>query len=240
MLNIKCPGSKKLREAEPEIIICPDCSSELEIWSDEVQVLCTKCKKEIIRTDNQSCVDWCSYAKDCIGPALYNKYKKNQNITLKHKLITFLEEYFEEDTKRINHAKNVLNYAEEILKEECGNWHIVVPASILHDIGIKIAEEKYSSSSGNYQEKEGPPIAKGILEKLGFKKKDIEEICDIIGNHHSPGKINTTNFKILNDADWLVNVKDEINLDNKEKLNRLIDKVFLTKKGKEMAVNIYL
>ena len=56
---------------------------------------------------------------------------------------------------------------------------------------------------------EGPPIAREILTGLGFEKGQVEEICEIIGHHHSPGKINTTNFKILYDAEWLVNLKDE-------------------------------
>jgi HD superfamily phosphodiesterase len=240
MLNIKCPGTKKLRDKEPDIIICPGCKTELEIWSDEVQIFCAKCKKDIIRTDNQSCVDWCSFAKDCIGISLYNKYQKNKDITLKHKLLLFLEGYFGKDVKRIEHAKNVLMYSEKILKEERGNWHIVVPASILHDIGIKTSEEKYGSSSSHYQEIEGPPIAHDVLVKLGFKKKDIDEICDIIGNHHSPGKIKTNNFYILNDSDWLVNINEEADKKDKEKLRRLIDKYFLTKKGKEIAENLYI
>ena len=48
---------------------------------------------------------------------------------------------------------------------------MVISAAILHDIGIHKAEEKYKSSAGNYQEIEGPPIAKAIMEKLQFKKR---------------------------------------------------------------------
>jgi hypothetical protein len=159
---------------------------------------------------------------------------------IKDRLIKELEEYFGPDAKRIKHAKKALGYAEELLKSEKADERIVIPASILHDVGIKIAEKKYGSAAGSYQEIEGPAIAKGILLKTGLSKEDIDEICEIIGNHHSPWKVDTLNFKVLYDADWLVNLKDEYHVDDKEKLSKIIDRVFLTKTGKQLAKHIYL
>lgn len=236
-----CPGSQKFRQPQPESIKCPACSQEIEIWTDEIQVVCPNCKNTILRQqEGASCLDWCNYAKECVGEKTYNNYIKNKSITTKQKLIKELEEYFGDDTKRINHAKNVLDFAEELLRQERADWHIVIPASILHDVGIKAAEEKYGSSAGHYQEKEGPQIARRILLKLSFKKEDIEEICQIIAHHHSPGKVNTQNFKVLYDADWLVNLKDEVDIQDKNKLKKIINKVFLTDAGKKLAEKIYL
>ena len=133
-----------------------------------------------------------------------------------------------------------MSFAEELLKTEECDWHIVIPASILHDIGIKEAEKKYGSSAGPYQETEGPAIARGILLKMGLKKGDIEEICDIIAHHHSPGEIDSLNFKVLYDADWLVNLKDEVKTKDKDKLRRIIAKIFLTVTGKELAKKMFL
>ncbi len=235
-----CPGSSKFKSPQPEMIKCPSCGVEIEIWTDEIQALCPGCKKSVMRPSGQSCVDWCKHAKECVGDTAYNTYMKNKAITLKDRLIKEMEGYFGNDSKRINHAKKVMGYAEELLKSGQADWHIVVPASILHDVGIKIAEEKYGSAAGNYQEKEGPPVARQILSKVGFKKEDIEEICDIIGHHHSPGIVNTENFKVLYDADWLVNLKDEVNIKDKDKLQKTIDKVFLTELGKKLAGETYL
>ena len=117
---------------------------------------------------------------------------------------------------------------------------VVISAAILHDIGIHKAEEKYKSSAGNYQEIEGPPIARVIMEKLQFKKEIIDEVCEIVAHHHSPGKVDTLNFKVLYDADWLVNLKDEFDTGNKEKLTKTIDRVFLTSSGKELANQLYM
>jgi HD superfamily phosphodiesterase len=133
-----------------------------------------------------------------------------------------------------------MKYVEELLKTEDGDWHILMPASILHDVGIKVAEEKYGSSAGHLQEREGPGIARKLLLKLGLRMEHIDEICEIIAHHHSPGEINTNNFKILYDADWLVNLGDEIGGGDKQKLKKMISKVFLTQTGKKMAENIYL
>lgn len=127
-----------------------------------------------------------------------------------------------------------MSFAEELLRHEEADWHIVVPASILHDVGIKVAEEKYGSSAGHYQEKECPEIAKKILLKTGFEEKEIDEICTIIAHHHSSGKVNTLNFKVLYDADWLVNLKDEEDITDKAKLKETTQKVFLTDTGKNL------
>ncbi len=157
------------------------------------------------------------------------------------KLMKAMEAYFKGDTKRINHARRVTEYAEELLKRERGgDYPIVIGASVLHDIGIHQAQQKYGSTSGKYQEKEGPPIARRILARLGFEQNQIEEICEIIAHHHSPGKIVTKNFGILYDADWLVNLRDEYDIQDRDKLSNIIERVFLTPSGKALARETYL
>jgi HD superfamily phosphodiesterase len=160
--------------------------------------------------------------------------------TTKTALLKAMETHFNGDTKRITHAHMVTGYAEELLKREGGDYSIVIGASILHDIGIHQAQKKYGSTIGRHQEKEGPPIARRILKRLGFPPDQIKEICEIIANHHSPGKINSRNFKILYDADWLVNLKDEYDIRDKSKLADIIDRVLLTQSGQVMARKIYL
>lgn len=239
-MAFECQGSEEIKHPRPENIKCPFCSGDVEIWTDEAEAACPNCEKMITREQKQSCLEWCGYAKECVGENKYSAYMKNRAVTVKDKLLKELEEFFGSDIKRIEHAKRVLSFSEELLKTEKGDWHIVIPASILHDVGIKIAEDKYGSAAGHYQEAEGPPIARAILLKIGFKKENIDEICQIIAHHHSPGKINTQNFKVLYDADWLVNLKDEVDTNDKEKLKAMIDKIFLTGAGKELARQIYL
>lgn len=231
-----CPGSSQFRQPKPESIKCPSCNGEVEIWSDEIQAICPHCKESIVRAMDTSCLDWCRYAKECVGDKSYSKYIQNKAALL----MKALEDYFGNDQKRINHAKKVMHFAEELLKKERGDWHIVIPASILHDVGIKAAEEKYGSAAGRHQEKEGPEIARKMLNKMGFKKEYADEICAIIAHHHTPGAIDTLNFKVLYDADRMVNLKEEVSINDKEMLQRAIEKSFLTESGKELAKKVYL
>jgi len=234
MIN-KCPG-RDPKNLEAKNIKCCSCGYEIEIFSDEMGAHCPKCKSTVYLDRMPSCIDWCNSAKDCLGEEYYNKYTENKAIFLKDKLIQELNDYFGDDIKRIVHAKKVMEFAEEILRKEGGNWHIVIPAAILHDVGIKLAEQKYGSNAGHLQEKEGPAIARNILLRAGLKKEEIEEICQIIGSHHSPGKINSLNFDIILDADWLVNL-DEI---KEKKRDEIINRVFATKTAKEIAKKVYL
>ena len=77
--------------------------------------------------------------------------------------------------------------------------------AILHDIGAVEAQKKYGSIDGVYQEKEGPAVAKEILKKVGYNK-NIDRICFIIGNHHTPSKIDGLDFQIQWEADLLENL----------------------------------
>jgi hypothetical protein len=70
--------------------------------------------------------------------------------------------------------------------------------------------------------------------------ESINEICEIISYHHSPGKIDTLNFKVLYDADSLVNLRDYVNLNDKDRVREKIDRLFLTKTGKDIAQRVYL
>ena len=151
-----------------------------------------------------------------------------------------MKQVFGGDSKRIDHALRVLSYAETIQKFEEGDPKIVTAAAILHDIGIKAAEEKYNSSAGKYQEIEGPPIAEKILRKLNFDDTEIAHISDIIANHHSDKGNDTIEFRCVWDADWLVNINDEF-AENKTaaQLEMLINKVIKTKTGKTLALELF-
>jgi putative nucleotidyltransferase with HDIG domain len=152
---------------------------------------------------------------------------------LKELMLNEMMAYFGDDEKRISHAIEVTKYAEEILNGENGDKDVVITASILHDIGIPESERKYGSNAGHYQEIEGPPIARDIMKKYDLNQAFIDEVCEIIGSHHSPSRIDTINFKIVYDADCLVNFGDR--LKQKDDTDKLINKVFLTKTGKDIA-----
>lgn len=151
-----------------------------------------------------------------------------------------MEQYFGGDARRIAHARKVTEYAEQLLESEPGDPEVVVAAAVFHDIGIPEAERKYGSAAGHLQEQEGPPIAREILARFGLPEEVIQQACDIIAHHHSPGALDSPNFRIIWDADWLVNLAEQVNTSDQERASRLIDKVFTTLSGKRLAKRIYL
>ena len=62
-----CPGSRAVREPIPECMDCPDCGSEVEIWTDELRATCPNCGTRVLREQQPSCLDWCASARQCLG-----------------------------------------------------------------------------------------------------------------------------------------------------------------------------
>ena len=149
--------------------------------------------------------------------------------------------YFGNDVKRINHAIKVYTFAMNIAKLENveeNKMKIIQIAAILHDIGIKESERKYNSSSGKYQEMEGPAIAKEILKNFNLEENLIERVCFLIGNHHTYTKINDVDFQILVEADFIVNIfEDDI---QKQQVKSISDKYFKTKTGTNYLESMYI
>ena len=100
-------------------------------------------------------------------------------------------------------------------------------------------KKKYGSIDGVYQEKEGPEVAKEILKKVGYNK-NIDRICFIIGNHHTPSKIDGLDFQIQWEADLLENLTVMDKEKEQEKIKKCIDENFKTKTGKRIAYNRFI
>jgi len=73
----ECPGAANIRTPTLEIKKCPQCGEEVEIFSNEMQVECGNCGLTIYN-DLESCVQWCKYAKECVGEELYKKLMKKE------------------------------------------------------------------------------------------------------------------------------------------------------------------
>ncbi|RKY33083.1 MAG: phosphohydrolase [Candidatus Omnitrophota bacterium] len=74
-MTYKCPGQDK-RNIEIETIPCQDCGYLLEIFSDEVQIHCPRCKSLVCRDRLPSCIDWCRAARECIDEEKLRRLKK--------------------------------------------------------------------------------------------------------------------------------------------------------------------
>jgi len=234
----RCPGQDQ-RFWKPEDIFevqCPGCGGTVEFFKDEPKLKCRKCKQMVVNPKiDLGCAEWCQYAEQCLGVNVVKNLK-----VMREKLISRMKNVFGDDRKRIEHALTVLDYAEQIQNVEGGDPLIVRAAAILHDIGIQEAERKYGSSTGKYQEIEGPPIAEEILKRYDISAEAIEHICRIIANHHSAKDIDTIEFRIVWDADQLVNLLTDSSWASNEKLQEIIDKKFKTDEGRRMAAELFV
>lgn len=234
----RCPGQDP-RFWKPEDVsdvTCSHCGKAVEFFKDEPKLKCRNCGQWVINPKiDLGCANWCRYAEQCVGSSV-----AKSTDTLKYKLIDDMKSVFGSDLRRINHALTVIGYAEQIQAVEGGDPFVVKAAAILHDIGIHQAEKKYGSSAGNYQEIEGPPIAQEILGKYEIPVEQRDHICKIIANHHSAKDIDTIEFRIIWDADWLVNFPGDFKDADAEKRKSAIERIFKTKTGHLLACKLFL
>ena len=149
-------------------------------------------------------------------------------------VIAEMRSVFGPDTRRIHHALGVLEAAQRLLAQLGGDARVVLAAAILHDIGITTAERVHGSSAAKFQELEGPPIARAILEKLRLDGARIEHVCDIVANHHCAQGRDTVEFRILWDADMIINLMPEAPVQGAA-LEKLLGAHFRTLPGRALA-----
>ena len=208
---MKCPG-QDTKYWKPGAIFdakCPECGHNVEFFKDDTTRKCPKCGHRFINPKMDfGCASYCQFAEQCIGTLPPELLAQKEDL-LKDRVAIEMKLYFKTDFKRISHATRVARYAERIGKAEGkGNMAVILSAAYLHDIGIHEAERKHNSTAPKYQEQEGPPIARSIMEKLCAPEELIKEICDIIGHHHHPASKETENFKAVYDADIIANIED--------------------------------
>lgn len=137
------------------------------------------------------------------------------------------------DAKRIQHFVKVHDFATAIGKLEGLDEEmqfVLESASILHDIGIHISEQKYGSSSGKYQELEGPAEAEKLMREVGgYTEDQMDRIKYLIGHHHTYHGIDGMDYQILVEADFLVNLYEDG--ESKETAEAVRSRIFRTQSG---------
>jgi hypothetical protein len=73
MIN-KCQGQDD-RHIKAQMLTCSDCGYKVEIFSDEIKVSCPKCKGLVCRERLPTCIDWCKFARECIGEEKWKESK---------------------------------------------------------------------------------------------------------------------------------------------------------------------
>lgn len=144
------------------------------------------------------------------------------------------------DPMRIQHFCKVHSYAKLIAEMEhvdADTLFILEAAALTHDIGIHLCEEKYGSSNGKLQEKEGPAIAEKLLKELQFEENVIERVKYLIAHHHTYDAIDGIDYQILVEADFLVNILEDGLA--KEAALQAYQNIFQTESGKNICQEMF-
>ena len=158
--------------------------------------------------------------------------------------------------KNLIHTKIALQYALTLLEEEKGDEGVVIPATLLHDVGWQALPEHlqltaFGPNASNpklvrVHEIEGAKIARSILEEVHYSPTKVKEISRIVQGHDSRKKPISQSDRIVKDADKLFRYSRKglaIDLGrfriSRRKylpfLEGIIDQWFLTPTGKEIA-----
>ena len=243
--TMKCPGQDPRFWKFDAIFdaACPNCGSTVEFFKDETRRKCPKCGHKVLNPKMDfGCATHCKFAEVCFGEDLPPELIQQKENLFKDRVAVEMKLYFKQDFKRIGHAAKVARYAEKLVLEERGDPAVVLTAAYLHDIGLKEAEKKYGSRAAEHHEEEGVVVARDLLERLDAQENLIEEVCGIIGRHHKPGNDDSVNFKVVYDADRIVNLEEYAKKGDlgPEKLSEHIESGFLTPSGRELARSVLL
>ena len=145
------------------------------------------------------------------------------------------------DPDLIQHFTKVHSYARLIAASEGLDAHaaeVLEAAALVHDIAIPLCNQKYGSHPGPLQEKEGPPLARRLLNEVGgFTEAEIERVCALVGEHHTLDPIDGLDHQILLEADFLVNSFE--NGFDRERLTHTLTRVFATPTGRSMYAAMF-
>lgn len=148
--------------------------------------------------------------------------------------------FYRGDPARIQHFIKVHSFAAFIGRQEGlspDRQEILEAAALVHDIGIRPAEEKYGSCAGPLQEKEGPPLAEMMLTEAGYTAEAIDRVCFLVSRHHTYTGVDGPDYRILLEADFLVNCFEE-KMRREAALSGL-RKIFRTKTGKQLMKTMF-
>ena len=143
--------------------------------------------------------------------------------------------------KDISHFMGVWAYARTIgmlegLDRE--TQYILEIAALTHDIACPLCREKYGSTAGPLQEREGALLVRELLGESGLSEGQLERISWLIGQHHTFSDIQGLDYQILVEADYIQNALEKGWGEHNTRTFR--DRVFRTRSGIRLLNAIFL
>ena len=145
------------------------------------------------------------------------------------------------NTHDINHFLKVHSFARLIGQLEGLSPDLQLTlelAAIVHDIACPLCRVKYGNTNGRYQEIEGAGLATAFLEELGWEHGICQRVGFLVGHHHTYNKVDTKDYQILLEADFLVNFYEDKMSD--DQICKIKERIFKTPTGLALLDSIYL
>ncbi len=161
-------------------------------------------------------------------------------MSLVHAVLERMVAFYEGDARRIQHFMKVWGYAKWIGESErldAETQLTLEVAAFMHDIGIRPAERKFGSDAGKLQEQEGPAPAREMLEALGVDEPRIARVCYLIAHHHTYQNVDGIDYRILLEADFLVNLYEENASQNA--IRHALQSIFRTEGGTKLCRTMF-
>ncbi len=159
----------------------------------------------------------------------------------KEQVILKMIEFEKGCPKRIQHFMKVYEFAHIIAEEEhlsVKEQELLEIAAIVHDIGIRPSKEKYGYCNGKTQEEEGPKYARELFAEFeGLSDEFVDRICYLIAHHHTYENVDGLDYRILIEADFLVNAYED-DMDESAILT-VRDRIFRTHMGTELLNTMF-
>ena len=155
-------------------------------------------------------------------------------------IITKMIAYSKGNKHDIAHFLKVYTYArmigemEKLAEKEQKTLEI---AAVIHDIACPLCREKYGNTNGNNQEKESPKLVENFLKDIPISAEMKNRINYLVSHHHTYTNVNGMDYRILLEADFLVNA-DESSM-SEVAIRNARERIFETGTGKNLLTSIY-
>ena len=140
----------------------------------------------------------------------------------------------------IDHLIRVWTYAKTIGELEMidqATQFILEVAAITHDIACPLCREKYGNTNGKHQEREGIILVKEFLSDTGMTEEQIGRVAFLVGHHHTFAGIDSMDWQILVEADYIANALE--NNYSQQKVENFIRKCMRTRSGIQILKDVF-
>ena len=139
----------------------------------------------------------------------------------------------------IDHLIRVWTYAKtigELEKLDAETQFILEIAAITHDIACPLCREKYGSTNGKHQEREGEPMVRTFLADTDMSIEQIDRIAWLVAHHHTFSDIDGLDYQILVEADYIANASE--NGYSQVNVRNFMEKFMRTESGKRILTAV--